>query len=81
MSKKSFKVELNGAGVRELLKSGQMQAILRKEAAKKANAAGNGYKSDVHVGQKRSYANIYPGTYEARIDNLENNTLEKVIRS
>lgn len=81
MSSKSVKFKLNSAGVKELLKSSAMQSILAQNAAKKANAAGEGYASSVHTGQKRAYANVYPATKEAAFDNLENNTLEKVIRS
>lgn len=75
----SFK--LNQKGVRELLQSQAMQSILEDFADKKAQAAGDGYASEVHVGKNRSYANIYPESKEAYFDNLENNTLEKVIRS
>ena len=81
MSSKSVKFKLNSAGVQELLKSGAMKSVLSQNAAKKANAAGEGYTYAVHTGQKRAYANVYPETKEAAFDNLENNTLEKVIRS
>lgn len=77
---KKFKFKLNGAGVRELLQSGAMRNILSAEASRKASQAGTGYSSEVHIGQKRAYANIFPNTKEAVQDNYENNTLEKVIR-
>ena len=76
-----FNFELDSAGVQALLKSPEMQSILSSEAQRKAAQAGEGYKSDVHTGQKRAYANIYPGTKEAAYDNFDNNTLEKVIRA
>ena len=76
-----IRFELNSAGVQELLKSAEMKAVLQKYAADKAAAAGEGYESDVHTGQKRAYANVYPGTTKAYYDNLDNSTLEKVIRS
>jgi hypothetical protein len=79
MSKVKF--EMNGEGVRELLKSTEMQAILKSAADNKAVAAGEGYASEVHLGQKRAYANIYPSTKDAAYDNYDNNTLEKVIRT
>lgn len=78
---KKYKFKLNGAGVRELLQSGEMRNILSAEASRKAQRAGSGYSSEVRVGQKRAYANIFPSTKEAAHDNYENNTLEKVIRS
>ncbi|MDO5131445.1 MAG: hypothetical protein Q4D81_00500 [Eubacteriales bacterium] len=76
-----IRFELNKEGVRELLQSREMQDELAAQAQKKAAAAGDGYSSDVHIGTKRAYANIYPSTKEAAHDNYENNTLEKVIRS
>lgn len=77
----ALKFILNKDGVRELLKSGEMADVISGYANKKAQQAGEGYSSAVHAGQNRVYANVYPDTKEARNDNLENNTLEKVIRS
>lgn len=77
----NFKFVLNPEGVKELLQSPGMQAIIKETAAVKASEAGEGYAYDVKIGQKRAYANIYPETQKARQDNLENNTLEKVIRT
>lgn len=81
MSSKILRFELNESGVRELLQSKAMQSILRDKAEEKARLAGSGYESDVHLGKNRAYANVYPATKEARQDNFDNNTLEKVIRS
>lgn len=74
-----FKFKLNGAGVRELLQSGEMQSILSEYAASTASRAGDGYASSVHMGQKRAYANVYPDTHDAYTENLENNTLLKAL--
>lgn len=81
MSNGSIQFKLNSAGVRELLQSPEMQNILLQKGEEKAAEAGDGYMADVHVGAKRAYVNIHPATKEAYIDNLERNTLEKVIRS
>lgn len=78
---KLIRFELNKQGVRELLQSQKMQDVLEYYAEEKAKEAGDGYTTDVHVGKNRAYANIYPDTKEAYFDNLDNNTLEKVIRS
>lgn len=78
---KLIKFKLNGAGVQELLQGEAMQNVLREAAEQKAAAAGEGYEASVMIGQKRAYANITAATDEAKADNLENNTLEKVIRS
>ena len=78
MSKVKF--ELNGDGVQALLKSAEMQTILREHGGQKARQAGDGYASDVHVFQKRAVAHVFPETKEASNDNFENNTLLKVVR-
>lgn len=77
----SVEIRLNSEGVQELLKSDEMQALLSELASPKAGQAGGGYEYSVKVGQRRAYANIYPASKEAYQDNLDNNTLEKVIRS
>ena len=81
MSSKLIKFELNSAGVAELLKSNEMQEILKGHGEAKAARAGAGYDADVHVGKRRAYCNIHPASKEAYQDNLKNNTLEKVIRT
>ena len=78
---KLLKFKLNKKGVRELLRSQAMQDVLEDFADRKVQTAGDGYAADVHLGKNRAYANIYPDTKEAYFDNLDNNTLEKVIRS
>lgn len=74
------KIELNDAGIQELLKGAEMQNILKEYGQQKAQQAGDGYASEVHVHQKRAVANVYPDTFEAKHDNYENNTLLKVVR-
>ena len=75
----NFELELNEAGIRELLKGPEMQNVLAEIGKQRANAAGSGYGSDVHVFQKRAVVHIFPQTYEAAKDNYENNTLIKVV--
>ena len=72
-------MELDEAGIQELLKSGEMQAILASEGQRIAANAGPGYTSTVHVHSKRAVANVYPETKEAARDNRENNTLLKAL--
>ena len=78
MSKIEF--DLNENGVRELLQSPEMQSILSQYAAETANRAGEGYKYEVKVGQKRSYANISADTPKAYYTNLKHNTLLKALK-
>lgn len=74
-----FELELYDAGIQELLKSPVIQGMLSDFGKQKANAAGPGYDSEVHVYQKRAVVNIFPATQEAAQDNYENNTLLKVV--
>ncbi|WP_029171113.1 hypothetical protein [Streptococcus suis] len=79
MSKMRFK--LNRAGVRELLKSPEMQAVLTDKANGIRNRAGDGYESNVYVGTTRANAMVYTDTIQAIRDNLKNNTLSKAVES
>lgn len=75
-----IKFELNSEGVRELLKSAEMQSILDGYAQEAAVRAGEGYNAETHLGQKRAYANVYAETYAAKRDNMDNNTLLKSLK-
>ena len=76
---KDFKFVLNKAGVRELMQSEEMQDVLLEYAKSIATRAGEGY--DVFVGKTRANVSVYTATEEAAKDNLDNNTLEKAVRS
>ena len=78
MAKMKFVLDI--AGVDELRKSPEMQAILKQYGSEKAAQAGVGYESDVHVFSKRAVAHVYADTPEAKRDNYENNTLIKVVQ-
>ena len=58
-----FKFVLNRAGVRQLMQSEEMQAILNEKATKALNRLGGGYKSDIYVGKNRANAMVYAVTY------------------
>lgn len=66
-------VELNSAGVRELLKSEAMKKELERQAARIATRAGEGYK----VKTMGTRVVAFPSTKEAEQDNYNNNTLLK----
>ena len=78
MSKLKF--ELNKAGVRALMQSDEMQSILKEKADNALNSLGEGYKSDSHVGKNRANAMVYAETYQAKKDNLKNNSILKAVR-
>ena len=56
MSKMKF--ELNSSGVSELLRSAEMQNLLREKGKEVAERAGDGFELTVSPGQKRANATI-----------------------
>ncbi|NLL91200.1 MAG: hypothetical protein GX222_02125 [Ruminococcaceae bacterium] len=82
MAKKLY-IKLNKKGVGELLKSQEVQDLLMKEASatiERCGDYGEGYNQKVVVGKNRAVATVKAETYEAKRDNLKNNTLLKALR-
>lgn len=84
MSKIRF--ELNTAGVRELLQSGEMQSIISEAAEQVASSAsdisgGLEYNAEVKMGANRVAATVRPGSAHAFYKNRKENILEKAKRS
>jgi len=75
-----FKFALNRAGVRQLMQSEEMQSILKDKADAALNSLGEGYKSDIYIGKNRANAMVYADTYQAKRDNLKNNSILKAVR-
>lgn len=76
------KFKLNLPGLNELMKSGEMQAILNEAAGKIAAAAGDGYEVEAaHPISFVGIASVRAATYAARKDESENMTLEKAVGS
>ena len=78
MAKSGFK--LNYAGVGQLLKSAEMQKVLEEKATAINNRCGDGYGQDTYVGKTRANAMVYAETFEAKRDNMKNNTILKAVR-
>lgn len=79
MSKKCH-VVLNSAGIRELLKSSEIQSVLNETAETVARRAGEGYEAvPGTLGKTRANVRVQAATKEANKDNLENNTLLKAL--
>ena len=78
MSKMQFK--LNRKGVSELMKSAEMQEVLKGYATGIKNRCGDGYEQDMHVGKNRANAMVSAVAYQARVDNMKNNTILKAVR-
>lgn len=73
------KVELNYAGVGELLRSEEIAGAVKEVAEQVAARAGDGYATDTYQAGTRVIASVYTETEEAMRDNLENNTLLKAV--
>ena len=74
------KIELNSSGIREMLISAEMQALLGEIADGVAGRAGSGYEHDTHMMPGRAVASAYAATEKAYRDNLENNTLLRSLK-
>lgn len=74
------KIELNRAGVRELLRSEAAGELCRSIADGVAGRAGDGYEVTTHVGQNRVNCSVRAETFAAMRDNMKNNTLLKALK-
>lgn len=70
-----LRVELNSAGVRALMRSPEMQAVLKARADTVKDRCGDGY--EAYVAQTRAVAVVETATRQADDDNSTNNTLLK----
>lgn len=75
----NVKIELNSAGIQELLKSPEIKGYCEELAHGVASRAGSGYEVDSMVGKTRANAMVKAATFKAYRDNLENNTLLKAL--
>ncbi len=78
MSKATIKLDYHGIG--EMLRGEEMERFVAEAGADRAKRAGSGYNFRTHNTGQRQAVNVYAETAEARADNLENNTLLKVLR-
>lgn len=76
----SIKFDLNKAGVKELLTSGEMESICMEYANQIQSRAGEHYAVEVRHYPERSGAAVFPADWEGNRDNLENNTLLRSMR-
>lgn len=70
-----FRFELNRAGVRALLRSNEMGAVVEGKAAEIAARCGDGYEHDRKLMPTRVIASVYAATPKAASDNFEHNTI------
>lgn len=78
---KKVDFELDTNGVKDLLNSEEMRNILSETADSILQAIGkDGYeKSEVYSGRNRPNVAVFASTYQAKRDNLKNNTLERAM--
>lgn len=74
------RIELNHAGIRALLKSPEMEAMLGERAAQISDGCGDGYAHDTYQAPGRVIASVYTETPDAMRDNLRNNTILKAMQ-
>lgn len=73
-------IKLNSSGVRELLRSQEMKSVCEEHANNALGRLGPGYSVTTMTGKNRVNASIFAESYEAKRDNLENNTMLKALR-
>lgn len=76
-----IEIELDSAGVRALLQSQEIQAACVDRIRSVHAMCGDGYETDTFIGKTRVNAMLRAATPAARVDNAENHTIEKAIRS
>lgn len=74
------KIVLNRSGVKQLLKSQEMQQICKDHAYAAKSRLGPGYEVTYMVGKNRANARIEAKTLKARMQNLRNNELLKALK-
>lgn len=76
----SVKFELDIEGLREIMKSKEMQSILSENAGKVQITAGRDYGSKTYEGGYTAISVIYPENGAGMTDNAEHNTLLKALQ-
>lgn len=77
---KKLKFQLNRAGVRELMRSEEMQKILEGFASDIRARCGEDFEQDLRVGKNRANAMVYTNTIRGKRRNLRDNTLLKALK-
>lgn len=74
------KVVLNREGVRQMLRSPEMEALLKERAQNIVSGLGDGYDSTTYIGKNRANASIRATSWETYQNELKNNTILKALR-
>lgn len=73
-------IKLNREGVREMLRSQEMKTLCEEHANKALSRLGPGYTVSSMIGKTRVNASIMAESYEAKRDNMQNNSILKALR-
>lgn len=76
----NVRIELNREGVAKLLKGAEVQAMLKERCRSAVASLGNGYEYSVDVLSTRAVGEISAESFEARLENAENNTILKALK-
>ena len=77
----NYKFELNREGVKALMKSAEMQAVLEETAEHIAEGASGEYKVNTLTGKTRANTEVSCADAKTYYNNLRNNTLLKSMAS
>lgn len=75
----NFKFEPNEAGIKELLKSEEVESICMEYAGQVQSRAGEDYSAEARHYPERTGAAVYPNNAKGYYDNLNNNTLLRAL--
>lgn len=74
------KFQLNREGVRQLLRSDEMERALEDYASSAWSRLGPGYEFGSYFGKNRVNVEIRAETYQAKRENLKNNSILKAVK-
>ena len=74
------KIKLSYEGIGQMLRGGEMKALVEEYASATVSRAGAHYGYRVHNTGQRQAANVFPTDYRGSRDNLTNNTLLKCVK-
>mgnify|MGYP004698871909 FL=1 len=75
----NYQFELNRDGVKQIMQSAEMKAVLDETAQHIASGAEGEYKVDTITGRTRANAEVSCASAQTYYDNLKNNTLLKAM--
>ena len=72
-------IEFDDRALQSIIKSEEIQELLREQANAIRDRAGGTFQADMHMGQTRAWASVKATSYEDRKRNAEENTLLKAM--